>query len=624
MEVDKPEAEQSASGSTVTATVAEKKALFQDQAMESEENLLAGPVEEGDGQVNEEDVDQLLADEEAMEATEDNNGEALKANKAGDNNTAETNTANEVNNTKKDEKNSTNSPGDSMSICLSVAEAAAKAELSVSKNRVDELKKAFLEPRQAVPQRAGSTPGGSKKGRLVFSCSASGLDINEIRERARLAAIQAEDEIELGEDAFTEQVDIGAFMDQMKANLNIDPGDDANAKKRARELSGDSKGLDHMQVFLESRKAEELREPTRLICYMEKPKDFFDLTSGFTYDVAERASKNELQGSYRDYWFERRVEWNKAAKVGIIKCEDSSNIELIAGALWEYAKKKDIDCRIIRLSELIEDWTVCLLLLNDSPMVKMGTDKAVISRYLQLNLAENGIPANTWHLVAAMQPFTGKVKIYKTVNGKRVDTGERKDGKVGNTLAVIHLKTHLLKKIGEEGLAFQHGRVPVKVSGHEKILLHDYEAPEQDNANLVPLGERRSDGEKNLDQLAKGSSKAPSRGGRGGGRGGRGRGGNPVPGRTTGPKPKRQKQQEQTKEVMVISPSHKLSEKSRTEIEADLRKNGSAGSTLLPMDFSRCKPDGQCCPRIPGLRAGLPAEGGPGDQSLDQVLPATG
>ena len=382
-------------------------------------------------------------------------------------------------------------------------------------------------------------------------------------------------------------------MDQMKENLNIDPGDDANAKKRARELSGDSKGLDHMQVFLESRKAEELREPTRLICYMEKPKDFFDLTSGFTYDVAERASKNELQGSYRDYWFERRVEWNKAAKVGIIKCEDSSNIELIAGALREYAKKKDIDCRIIRLSELIEDWTVCLLLLNDSPMVKMGTDKAVISRYLQLNLAENGIPANTWHLVAAMQPFTGKVKIYKTVNGKRVDTGERKNGKVGNTLAVIHLKTHLLKKIGEEGLAFQHGRVPVKVSGHEKILLHDYEAPEQDNANMVPLGERRSDGEKNLDQLAKGSSKAPSRGGRGGGRGGRGRGGNPVPGRTTGPEPKRQKQQEQTKEVMVISPSHKLSEKSRTEIEADLRKNGSAGSTLLPMDFSRCKPDGQ-------------------------------
>ena len=87
------------------------------------------------------------------------------------------------------------------------------------------------------------------------------------------------------------------------------------------------------------------------------------------------------------------------------------------------------------------------------------------------------------------------VPVYEyAADGTRTDTGERRPGKTGNTMAVIHLKNTAKARLQDDLIAFQHGKVEVRWADNDNLYACGYVDLKEENPNTVALGSGRGRG----------------------------------------------------------------------------------------------------------------------------------
>ena len=518
-------------GGPESASVAEKKALFESKTTD-ENSLVTLNKEEFENEAMEEGDNPQMTENEAMDLLADS---------------------------------------DNMSIGINTAEQLALADGQAAKKippaKKMELRTSLLKAVEPTISRTESLPGPSNplprpKGNAPTN-EKNMIALRAIAEAKNDLGFDQDDLIPAGGDAFTglddEVSKIGDIMNKTAIG----------EKKRAREASGDhEQGLNHLELFLETRQEEEKRDPRRLVCFTPNARDFNNLIREFLCDLYEL--QKDKRYKYTDFLFEREAAWDKKAKVGHIYCDTKSKPEAILQALKDCARKNEVYCQLYRLVDFMAEWTVMLILLNGTPLAKMQKNSEA-TEYLNANLDEfNGIKRDDWILAAVLQPRQGEIKITeKDSKGNYVPTGRTRFGKIGNTMAVIHLKNAAKLLIDEDQLTFQHGKVGVRWASHDKILMFDYqgvlpdEEGQNEDVNRIPLGARgRGLGSQGQDRPGLADrGRGRGRGGRGG-QGGRGRAGDWQPPATTAnqtkPPPKKQRTDADTTgetgdEVRVIS-----------------------------------------------------------------------
>ena len=369
-----------------------------------------------------------------------------------------------------------------MSVCLSTAEGEVLKEAEIDRERAKrglvplaktrEAKATLLRNCQPLVSRAESLPGiedGTRRNINLETKLARAKDLqDELTKRQ-------EDEIALGEDAFT-----------------------ANSK-RAREPSGDTdigpetEKQRLRRLYIEEHKTIDLEQKRRIVCFTQTAKDFFTLMREFNCDIFRL--RKEPGRSYQDYLFEQPIDWHKGSKTGHVFCDRKSKPEEIMKAMRDTANKdpeNPINCQVYLLSKFVTDWSVALILLNGTPMARMKNTKEA-HEYLKANLEEfNEILEDDWILAAVLQPRQGPVPVYEPdANGKKRDTGKTRIGRIGNTMAVIHIKNLARESIKDDMIVFQHGKVEVRWTDNDNLYACGYVEPEDENPNLIELGSSR-------------------------------------------------------------------------------------------------------------------------------------